>query len=58
MSVLPEGFLTLHIGGAPYYYWGGIYYQPSEGGYVDLPASGRLSAATARKFNLIYAGEA
>jgi len=36
VSVLPEGFLTLHIGGAPYYYWGGIYYQPSEGGYVEV----------------------
>jgi hypothetical protein len=36
VSVLPQGFLTLHIGGAPYYYWGGVYYQPSDGGYVEV----------------------
>jgi hypothetical protein len=36
VSVLPPDFLTLQIGGAPYYYSGGIYYQPSEGGYVEV----------------------
>jgi hypothetical protein len=36
IDVLPSGFLTLHIGGAPYFYWGGIYYQPSGGGYQEV----------------------
>jgi hypothetical protein len=33
---LPHGFLTLRIGGVPYFYSGGIYYQPAEGGYEEI----------------------
>jgi hypothetical protein len=36
LPVLPPGFLTLNIGGAPYYYSGGIYYQPAEGGFQEV----------------------
>jgi len=36
IAALPRGFLTLRIGGAPYFYWGGIYYQPAEGGYEEV----------------------
>src|ERR1051326_8329820 len=36
LTTLPFGFLTLNIGGAPYYYSDGIYYQPSEGGYQEV----------------------
>jgi hypothetical protein len=36
IDVLPRGFLSLRIGGAPYFYWGGIYYQPAEGGYEEV----------------------
>jgi hypothetical protein len=33
---LPLGFLTLRIGGTPYYYNDGIYYQPADGGYQEV----------------------
>ena len=33
---LPLGFLALNIGGTPYYYNDGIYYQPVEGGYQEV----------------------
>lgn len=36
LASLPLGFLTLHIGGAPYYYDDGVYYQPAEGGYQEV----------------------
>ena len=35
-AVLPFGCLTLQIGGVPYYYDEGIYYQPVEGGYQEV----------------------
>lgn len=36
IPTLPLGFLTLQIGGAPYYYYDGIYYQPAPGGYQEV----------------------
>jgi len=36
LPALPFGFLTLQIGGAPYYYSDGIYYQPAQGGYQEV----------------------
>jgi len=36
LPALPFGFLTLHIGGVPYYYSNGIYYQPANGGYQEV----------------------
>jgi hypothetical protein len=33
---LPGGFLSLNIGGVPFYYCGGIYYQPADGGYQEV----------------------
>jgi hypothetical protein len=33
---LPLGFLSLQLGGSPYYYSDGIYYQPSAGGYQEV----------------------
>src|SRR3954470_11353572 len=36
IGALPLGFLTLNIGGAPYYYADGIYFQPSNGGYQEV----------------------
>jgi hypothetical protein len=36
IGALPLGFLTLNIGGAPYYYSDGIYFQPSNGGYQEV----------------------
>ena len=36
LGALPLGFLTLNIGGAPYYYDNGIYYQPADGGYEEV----------------------
>ena len=35
-AVLPFGCLALQIGGVPYYYDDGIYYQPAEGGYQEV----------------------
>jgi len=34
--VLPFGFLTLSVGGLPFYYYNGIYYQPSGGEYIEV----------------------
>jgi len=36
LAVLPFGCITLQIGGVPYYYDDGIYYQPVEGGYQEV----------------------
>jgi len=36
IPVLPVGFLTLEVGGVPYYYDDGIYYQPMAGGYQEV----------------------
>ncbi len=44
-AVLPPGYATVYIGGAPYYYADGIYYQPSAGGYQEVypPAGAEVS---------------
>src|SRR5262249_4585237 len=34
--VLPFGFLTLAVGGVPFYYFDGIYYQPAGDGYDEV----------------------
>jgi|SRR5579863_3682980 len=36
LGALPLGFLSLQIGGVPYYYCDGIYYQPGGGGYDEV----------------------
>jgi hypothetical protein len=36
LGALPGGFLTLQLGGVPYYYCDGIYYQPADGGYQEV----------------------
>ena len=36
LAALPLGFLALHIGGVPYFYCDGIYYQPADGGYQEV----------------------
>jgi hypothetical protein len=35
-GVLPFGFFPLEVGGLPFYYSDGIYYQPGEGGYDEV----------------------
>jgi hypothetical protein len=36
LAALPVGFLALQIGGVPYYYSDGIYYQPADSGYQEV----------------------
>ena len=36
LAALPLGFLSLQLGGVPYYYSDGIYYQPADGGYQEV----------------------
>jgi len=36
LAMLPFGCLTLQIGGVPYYYDDGIYFQPVGGGYQEV----------------------
>jgi hypothetical protein len=36
MAALPRGFMSLQIGGSPYFYSDGIYYQSGEGGYQEV----------------------
>jgi hypothetical protein len=33
---LPSGYVPLHVGGAPYYYYGGAYYEQAPSGYVAV----------------------
>jgi hypothetical protein len=35
-SVLPSGFITLHIGGVPYFYNQGVYFQSVGGSYQEV----------------------
>lgn len=35
-GVLPFGFLSFELGGLPYFYSDGIYYQPADGGYQEV----------------------
>jgi hypothetical protein len=36
LTGLPAGFFSLQVGGVPYYYSDGIYYQPYDGGYQEV----------------------
>jgi hypothetical protein len=36
IDALPLGFLSFNIGGLPYYYYGGVYYQEAPGGYEEV----------------------
>lgn len=36
LAVLPLGCFTLQVGGVPYYYWDGVYYQPADSGYQEV----------------------
>ena len=36
LATLPLGFITLQLGGVPYCYFDGIYYQPVDGGYQEV----------------------
>jgi len=36
--VLPYGFISLFVGGMEYFYWEGMYYRATTGGYVVVPA--------------------
>jgi hypothetical protein len=36
ITVLPSGFLNLQIGGVPYYYYDGTYFQPAPDGYQEV----------------------
>ncbi|AOS96667.1 hypothetical protein AUP74_01207 [Microbulbifer aggregans] len=38
VPVLPNGFLSLAVGGRPYYFHGGHYYRPGHAGYVVVSA--------------------
>ena len=35
---LPPNYTTVYAGGAPYYYYDGIYYRPCPSGYMVVPA--------------------
>jgi len=57
IPILPPGFLTLNIGGAPYYYSGGIYYQPAEGGFQEVyPPVGAALSQPPEGAVQVYAG--
>ncbi len=36
LAALPVGFLALQVGGVPYYYSDGIYYEPADSGYQEV----------------------
>ncbi|WP_226665352.1 DUF6515 family protein [Microbulbifer aggregans] len=38
VPILPVGFVNLAVGGHPYYYQGGYFYQPAPTGYVVVSA--------------------
>jgi hypothetical protein len=35
-NVLPSGYLSIQVGGTPYYYYQGAYYEPEATGYVAV----------------------
>ena len=35
-NVLPQGYLSIQVGGTPYYYYQGAYYEPESTGYVAV----------------------
>lgn len=37
LSVLPRGFITIHLGGIPYFFHHGIFYKQHRGGFVVTP---------------------
>src|SRR5205085_2096478 len=37
IGVLPPGYVQIGVGGAPYYYYEGVYYEPAPTGYVAVP---------------------
>jgi hypothetical protein len=43
---LPDGYTTYVIGGIPYYYFGGYYFQTCPSGYVVVPQPEAPSAGT------------
>ena len=38
VPILPAGYMTMAVGGNPYYYHGGYYYRPAPTGYVVVEA--------------------
>lgn len=38
IDILPHGFISLTVGGSPYYYHRGIFYRRYRGGYLVIPA--------------------
>lgn len=38
IALLPDGYQTIVVGGAPYYYYDNVYYQTCPSGYVVVPA--------------------
>jgi len=36
LTALPPHFIVVHLGGALFYYWNGIYYQPADVGYQEV----------------------
>ncbi|MEX2964075.1 DUF6515 family protein [Microbulbifer sp. TYP-18] len=44
--VLPQGFVSLRVGGHPYYYGGGFFYRPSPAGFVVVSAPLGASVVT------------
>jgi hypothetical protein len=35
-TILPVGYVSIMVGGSPYYYDDGLYYQPAAGGYQEV----------------------
>lgn len=57
LASLPLGFLTLQIGGVPYYYADGVYYQPVNGVFEEVyPPVGAVIPQPPNGAILIQAG--
>jgi hypothetical protein len=56
---LPFGYLSFNIGGLPYYYYGGIYYQQGPGGYQEVypPTGAALPAPPEGAYPVAYDGQ-
>lgn len=56
-NVLPNGYVPLQVGGTPYYYYQGAYYEPESTGYVAVtPPVGALVPALPPGAEAVQAG--
>lgn len=55
VSTLPPRYETVYVRGVPYYYYDNVYYRPSAGGYIVVPAPVTTTVVTVPNTTVIQA---